>query len=50
MVAHFDLNSNGWLAFFADLDLLVVTLDTGTVVVSQMSDLGIERKLTLCLY
>ena len=31
VAAHFDFDSNGWLAFLADLNLLVVSLDTGSV-------------------
>jgi hypothetical protein len=34
MATHFDFDSDGWLALFADLDLLVVTLDAGAVVIS----------------
>lgn len=32
-MAHFDLDSNRWLALFADLNLLVVTFDSGTIIV-----------------
>lgn len=49
VTAHLDLHGNRWLALFADLYLLMVTLDASTIAVSECFNQVRTERLTLCL-
>lgn len=43
--AHLDLDGDGWLASFADLDLLVIALDAGAINISYCWIWELRRNL-----